>query len=281
MGVLSGVVDHVNESNHPNDAELREIAALADGSLPEGARAETEQRIASSAVLSEELRRQRGAVVAIRGANAEVRAPAGLRTQIEAQRAGARVDPSRDPAQPGSGHRWWTRWPALASAAVATCAVAFALIVLPGGDPSVDEAAELAALPATGPAPSTRQEEPTLLTASFEGLSYPDWAAEFGWQAVGERTDELDGRATRTVFYENDDGNRIGYTIVAGAAIDVPEGAKRSVIEGVEFDSFQTGNAEAVTWLRDGHTCVLSGEGVDESTLLDLAAWKGDGAVAF
>jgi hypothetical protein len=36
-----------------------------------------------------------------------------------------------------------------------------------------------------------------------------------------------------------------------------------------------------VTWVRDGHTCVLSGVGAEAATLLDLAAWKGKGAVRF
>ena len=36
-----------------------------------------------------------------------------------------------------------------------------------------------------------------------------------------------------------------------------------------------------VTWLRGGQTCVLSGEGVSEATLLELAAWKGLGSVKF
>jgi hypothetical protein len=36
-----------------------------------------------------------------------------------------------------------------------------------------------------------------------------------------------------------------------------------------------------VTWLRGGHTCVLSGAGVDEDTLTKLAVWKGAGAVTF
>jgi hypothetical protein len=35
------------------------------------------------------------------------------------------------------------------------------------------------------------------------------------------------------------------------------------------------------TWERDGNTCVLSGEGVDEAKLAELAGWKGKGAVAF
>ena len=36
-----------------------------------------------------------------------------------------------------------------------------------------------------------------------------------------------------------------------------------------------------VTWERGGHTCVLSAEGVPADELLELAGWKGKGAVPF
>jgi hypothetical protein len=36
-----------------------------------------------------------------------------------------------------------------------------------------------------------------------------------------------------------------------------------------------------VTWERHGRTCVLSGAGVAATKLLDLAGWKGLGAVPF
>jgi hypothetical protein len=31
--------------------------------------------------------------------------------------------------------------------------------------------------------------------------------------------------------------------------------------------------ATIVTWLRDGHTCILAAKGVDARVLLKLAAW--------
>jgi hypothetical protein len=36
-----------------------------------------------------------------------------------------------------------------------------------------------------------------------------------------------------------------------------------------------------VTWTRQAHTCVLSGVGVPETALLELASWKGRGQVRF
>jgi hypothetical protein len=220
--------------------------------------------------------RERAARDAIRAASAQVRAPAGLRARIDAERAdGAAARPTR--------RRWTGLRLGLAGAgAAALAAIALAVVVLAGGgEPSVVETAEIASESPTQPAPSASESEPTLLAASFEGLAYPDWSREFGWRAVGERDDELEGRDTHTVFYENDEGARIAYTIVAGEALDPPEGAQPHTVEGVDLDSFEANGAGAVTWLRDGHTCVLSGEGVEKETLLELAAWKGDGAVTF
>jgi hypothetical protein len=218
--------------------------------------------------------RERAARDAIRAASAQVRAPADLRTRIEAERDGGAA------ARPGP-RRWAGLRLGLAGAA-ALAAVAVAVVVLAnGGEPSVAETAEIASESPTQPAPAAAPSEPTLLAASFEGLAYPDWSREFGWRAVGERDDELDGRETHTVFYENDEGARIAYTIVAGEPLDPPDDAQPHTIDGVDLDSFEANGAGAVTWLRDGHTCVLAGEGVDEATLLKLAAWKGDGAVTF
>ena len=263
----------------PSEADLCDLAALADGSLPEGRRAEVEARVAGSAVLRDELERQRRALAAVAAAAAQTRAPAQLRERVEALE---RKAPARTRSERARSERpWWGRWPAVAAAGVAVVAAALALVALPGGEPAVDEAAELAARPATEPAPATQEGQPTLLAASFEGLAYPDWEREFGWRAVGERADELDGRATHTVFYENREGRRIGYTIVSGDALDPPAGGEESVVDGVELTTFAPDGASGVTWLRDGRSCVLAGEGVEQSTLLELAAWKGDGAVAF
>jgi hypothetical protein len=41
------------------------------------------------------------------------------------------------------------------------------------------------------------------------------------------------------------------------------------------------GSQTIVTWLRARHTCVLSSDDVGRRELLELAAWKGEGAVSF
>jgi hypothetical protein len=264
----------------PTEQDLTDLAALADGSLPEGRRAALEARVARSPELAAELEDQRRALAAIRATNAELGAPERLRERITEAGGGSEAASTaaagRTPARPP----WWRRWPALATAGAVAAAAVVALVVVPGGEPTVVEAAQLAELPPAEPAPEAQAGDPALLATNFEGLSYPDWAAEFGWRAAGVRTDELDGRTTKTVFYEKD-GRRIGYTIVSGDALAAPDGGERSVVDGVELDAFGSGEANAVTWLRDGRSCVLAGDDVDRATLLELAAWKGDGAVAF
>ncbi|MET0751357.1 MAG: hypothetical protein ABWZ43_09875 [Solirubrobacterales bacterium] len=228
---------------NPSEAELSELAALADGSIE----------------------RQRAALAALATLRGELEAPPRLRARIEARRGESR-----------SG----SRWPVIGVAVAAVAAAVLAFAILPGGEPGVEEAAELAARPAAGPAPPPEPETPALLAANVEGVAFPNWKPEFGWRAAGERGDELDGRRTRTVFYEKEDA-RLSYTIVSGDPLDAPDGETTNV-DGVEFTTFDAGAGErGVTWLRDGHTCVLVGHDVDEPTLIKLAAWKGDGAVGF
>ena len=62
---------------------------------------------------------------------------------------------------------------------------------------------------------------------------FPDWSARFGWHAVGERVDHLDGRLTVTVYYAWQ-GRRIAYTIVPAPALARPRAAVRR-LEGTEL----------------------------------------------
>jgi hypothetical protein len=117
-----------------------------------------------------------------------------------------------------------------------------------------------------------------LLAAQHEGLAFPNWEPEFGWRADGARLDDVEGREAMTVFYEKE-GGELAYTIVSGDPLDPPEG-QTTTVDGVAFTSFEADGRNAVTWLRDGHTCVLSGD-APTATLVELAAWKGDGAVSF
>jgi hypothetical protein len=251
-----------------DDRLMADLAAAADGTLDPARHAEIEAMAAEDAELAEALERQRRAVTLIRGAAAEVHAPLALRERLEADRARlARVG--------GGGFR--RRWLSVALAGAAAAAVLLAVVLAAPGGPTVEDAAAFATAPATAPAPAA---EGPLLALSQDGIAFPAWAEKFGWQATGSRTDELDGRSTTTVFYEKE-GKTLAYTIVGGDALDAPDGATTIEAEGTPVRIFAVDGRRAATWERDGNTCVLSGTGVEDAKLAELAGWKGKGAVAF
>jgi len=208
----------------------------------------------------------RGAAI-VRLASARVEPPLVLRERIEADRARPRPRPFALPAALTAG----------------AAAIVIALVVSIGGEPSLDDAAALSSRAPTAPAaPPVDPKAPQLLAVSASGLPYPNWTKKFGWRATGARADELDGRATETVYYTNAEGTRIGYTIVSGDALDVPDGAARSTIEGTLVRDYVEGDRRIVAWERHGHTCVLAGPTrVKRQVMLNLAGWKGKGAVPF
>jgi hypothetical protein len=172
--------------------------------------------------------------------------------------------------------------PALAGGLAVLVATAVALAVLlagPGGG-GVVEAAQLSELPSERPAPARDPQDPRLLTRRFAGVTYPDWTREFRWRAVGERSDELEGQPTATVFYRHTH-HRIGYTVISGKTIAPPDDAERLNVDGLELRRFRVGEQDVVTFERNGRTCVLSGNVHDPDTLVKLAAWKGDGSITF
>jgi hypothetical protein len=251
------------------ERELRRLTALADGTLPAWRRPRLERRLARSPELREELARQRRAVGVLRGV--EVGAPASLRARVESEYAGRSGQRRRSAI---------VSRPAVAGAAAAVTVAIAAVLILPGGggEPTIDGADELATLSASAPPPEPQAAEPALLAADVDGVAFPNWDPELGWRPTGRRADELDGRQTETVFYEHD-GDRVGYTIVSGDALEWPGDARVVSRGGIELRSYRDGGRVVVTWLRRGRVCVLSGRGVDRNTLLDLAAWNGDGAV--
>jgi hypothetical protein len=138
-------------------------------------------------------------------------------------------------------------------AAIATLTAIALLLVLPGADPSVADAAKLA-LAAPNAAPPSAGATPGTLDASVSGVAFPTWK---GWKVVGERDQDVRGRSARSVVYESPSGKRVGYAIVSGKALDVPEGTRHRV-GGTELTSLHTDGATVVTWRVAGHTCVLA-----------------------
>jgi hypothetical protein len=248
-----------------SEGQIAELTALADGSLRGRRRAAAQALVDGSPELRELLAEQRRAIAHMRAFDAP--APAWLRGQLRDEAPA----PRRVPGRP------------FVAIGAAVAVVAIAAIVFRGAgsaDPTVIAAAGLAQRGPTAAAPTPQRSEPKLLAAGVAGVSFPNFSAKFGWRAVGARADTLDGRSTRTVFYARGT-RRIAYTIVSGSTLPAPDGARRAVREGTELQLTARAGTTVVTWVRGRHTCVLSGRGVPTGELLDLAGWKGQGAITF
>jgi hypothetical protein len=254
----------------PLPDEHADLAALADGTLGPERAAAIEQRVAQSPELAAALARQRQAVAMLRGAVAATEAPLALRERLERDR--------KRLAAPRRRRRIFSLAGAGALAAVAVLAVMVGLSSGPGA-PTVAEAAALAGKPPTAAAPPD-PGTPQLLDVEQSGVAFPNWEAKFGWKAVGSRTDKLDGRETTTVFYEKG-AKSIAYTIVSGRALDDPDNYAQITLQNVPLKVFPNEGSKDVTWLRSGHSCVMSGKGVPTAKLLELASWNGKGNVPF
>lgn len=206
-------------------------------------------------------------VNALQKARAEVRAPASLRARIDASRPG-RATAARRRLVYGGG------------LAGALAAVVLALVlVLPGGTPgapSLSQAAGLAALGASAPAPLPDRGAPTVkLGQNVQDVYFPNWSSNFHWQAVGQRSDHVKGRLAVTVYYKWHD-DEIAYTIVASPPLTTP-GAKVTTVHGTELRTLELGGRLVVTWRRAGNTCLLSGTTTSANVLQMLAAWSAPG----
>jgi len=257
-----------DEHEHEEERELAELAQAADGTLDADRLAAFEARAQASPELAAQLERQRFALRALQMVEAGAVAPLSLRERIEAAREGGA---ERVP--------WYRRLSLGLGLGIAGAAAAVVLVVLlalpagsPGG-PSVVQAAQLATRPPEDPPPNVDRAVPRQLDIEGAGIPFPNWLRAFDWRPVGSRTDELDGRTATTVFYEKD-GKRIGYTIVDGDYIPPPDGARTTRVGDTDFATFdREDGARAVTWERDGKTCIVSGAGVADANLVDLAAW--------
>jgi hypothetical protein len=243
-----------------NDRDRALLVALADGRLRGRRRAKAEQRLERIHGAPELVRRQRRVAAALQGG------PAAPPPRVTL------------PATSSPRPRPVLRIGLAAATVAAVAAAAIAVFAPSAGAPTAAEAAELGMLRATAPAPHPLPGAKARLNASFKGVTYPDWGDEFGWHASGARDDNVGGRATRTVYYEHM-GHRIGYTVVSGDPLELPDGAERVSKGGVQIALFP--DRDAAVFVRNGHTCVLSGHVMRRSTLVKLAAWKGGGTLGF
>jgi hypothetical protein len=160
--------------------------------------------------------------------------------------------------------------------ALALAALAAVLVVsLSGGGSSALTLHSTVALTLRAPtmsAPAQNPHSATELAADVEGVAFPYWEDRFGWRSTGARVDHLDGRAVTTVFYAR--GRQwLGYAIVAGASAPHVGGGTVTEREGTPYRLQRVDGTSVVTWLRDGHLCVMAGHGVSDATLMALASW--------
>ncbi len=228
-------------------------------------------------------------------------------TQIEdEQRRIAELVRSFDVSAPESLHRqveslvtahqerhmaWRASWRVFSPVALAgaggvlaaVVAVAIAVGLSSGGSAptvSFNQAAALTLRAATLPAPAESRAHHAQLAVAVDGVPFPYWSERFGWRSTGSRTDRVGGRSITTVFYSDSHGRRIGYAIVAGAPAPRIGGGTIAWQGGVSYRLLNQNGAAVVTWLRDGHLCVVSGHGVSSAALLRLASWSDHGATA-
>lgn len=204
-------------------------------------------------------------------------APPALRWRIESELSRAH---ERDRSAPPLIRR-------LAPAGAAVAALAVLAVVLPiifgSGNPSVIEVHALSAAGPERPAPPPEQGARHELASQLEGVTFPNLHLKpgFDWRAVGERSDTLDGRQTKTVFYAHEE-HLVAYTIVGGDPLTVPADAEMHRRNGVDVGLLrdQHGHDIAV-FQRDGRTCVISGHVERRSSLVRLASWSGHGQISF
>ncbi len=247
-----------------NEQEIAELSALADGTLAADRIAAVEARVAASPELLELVERQRQALAATLTLSEEP-LPPSLVEGVEALR-------SRDDRRRAGARRLWPRV-ALVAGLAAVIAVAAAVVLSGGpGSPTVANAAALASEPPNGPPPPPLGSSSTKLAVDVEGVAFPNLAEWAGWETLGVRHGQVDGRDATVVYYGKG-SRRLAYVIVSGSGLPRPSGEDSTFRNGVEYQTLRSGDRLAVTWRRGGHTCVLIGDATLPE-LVHLASWE-------
>jgi hypothetical protein len=261
------------EDERLEDVDLAELVAFADGSLPPQQRSRIAARIQREPRLRELVDQQRAAVAAI--AALDTPAPARLRAGVVAD--WPRPD---DRSHRRSSSRFRRPRMLIAAGLATAAAVGLALVIVGGSSsPSVGDTVDLATAGPTAPPPAVDASHRRTLVASVGGNAFPNYAPRLGWRRAGAREDELDGRLAKTVYYRRD-GVQVAYTIVGGEPLSWPAGVRVIDRRNLELRSLDYEGSAVVTWLRNGHTCVLSSDGATRRQMLKMATWEGGSAAA-
>ena len=191
----------------------------------------------------------------IREAAESVGAPARLHARVAEE--AARSAPARRRRALAAGG-------ALAGALAAAVVAVVLVLGSGGGGPGIDRAAALALRPPETGAPAVDASDPRHLRAEVGGVRFPNYRS---WRAVGSRTDKLDGRRAVTVAYSAS-GATVGYTIVDGAALKVPEDVTWRNYSGYRVAVLRDDAERIITWKQGGRTCIVAGRGSDVAALL-------------
>ena len=114
----------------------------------------------------------------------------------------------------------------------------------------------------------------------MQEIYFPNWANTLGWRASGTRTDRIGGRSAITVYYRRGP-SRVAYEIVSGPPLKLGQPAGTVTRGGVVFRTLKSSRGPIVTWVRDGHTCVLLGSGTAVPVMLSLASYREGGRVPY
>jgi hypothetical protein len=270
------------------NAAERDLVRLADGTLEPGRREAIDRLLAGSPELQARLREQRRAVAAARSIAQRERAPLAVRMRRRTLEARGRRRTFEARTRRRTLEARARRRPSalgLALGLLASAATAAGAVLALGGAQAgltVAQAATLAVRPATIAVSEPREDGVTLPGLRAAGLPFPYWEDRFAWRATGARTDRLGGRLETTVFYRRG-RELIAYTIVAGDRLPGLSGARTIVRSGTQLTVYRSrpGGQLVLTWLRRGHTCVLSGHHVPLGALSPLAVWRGQRQIPY
>ena len=255
-----------------SDDELADLARLADGTLPAERRAEVEARVAASPQLVEH-RRAPGRRAGRAARHGRHRRPgaAARATSTGARGAGRTAR--------GARRRFLFGGALAAAAAVALALIARAAGRISGG-PSVADAAALAKKPPTQPAPAACPGTPQLLRAEVDDVPFPNYAAKFGWTAVRRaRGRSLRPRRDHRLLREGRPRDRLHDRVrrLARPAADARvDHARRRRVPHASATTAERRHVGA----RRPHVRAVR-RGCAAAELLELADWRGKGAIPF
>jgi hypothetical protein len=213
--------------------------------------------------------RHRRVVIALRSGGPQLSAPVRQRLLAQEQWLVRRAPRDRSF---GMAARRWVRVPATAMMlALVAGLLAWQLEhSRTPAVPTISQTAQLAFMPRTAGPPAVDPGDPSALHAQVGDVHFPNYQPGFGVAASGQRTDVTGGRTVRTVYYTLPGGARLSYSIVSGAPLVPPAGARREIVSGIVLRSYHEGDLSVVTLVRSGRTCVLAAP-IPGATVLALA----------